>query len=449
MKKNLVAKIIVGHIFIWLLSTSAFANVTSPIKSVGRHPQSQNQYLIQKKDLQNFASKDPEAYSGIYDNVTAAPIEQFIRSASKTVDIEIYEMKDLDVLAAIKDAMARGVVVRIIKEPSPVGVRCRWWDSSLDDSELTSDCKVTTQLYKDVNKGPKGSKMVAFDKELCGRTKKTKNCYQHGKMILIDRADPKLAAALISTGNFNSSNLCNLRQEPSKCNRDFSYITTEPDVIEALAKIFENDFASKRTDFDKLLGQNDLAKKITVSPYAFEPLVEFLSRATGKIQIQTQYLKDNEFNASIIKLKQKKPNLDIEIQLADTCNYGSISEHDAYNYSLLFRKFDDLGIKIKMFNKHHRLQGKPGYLHSKIMIVDQSLAWLGSTNVSETSFQHNREFGIFFDNQGRVSSLSQLLEEDFNNKTNSEWKKSVLDCPRKASKRKSNKVEEDLGSSDE
>jgi phosphatidylserine/phosphatidylglycerophosphate/cardiolipin synthase-like enzyme len=136
---------------------------------------------------------------------------------------------------------------------------------------------------------------------------------------------------------------------------------------------------------------------------------------------------------ALLDLKKQKPQVSIEVQLADTCNYGSISEKDAYYFDQIFRSFDTAGIKVQMFNKKNKVHGRPGYMHAKVMIVDNKKAWVGSINVSEYSFEHNREFGIFLANKSRVAAFSQFLDEDFNDTHNMSWQKSVLECRRKSS----------------
>lgn len=377
-------------------------------------------------------SRNENKIIGIYDNATAAPVANFIRRAEKTVDIEIYEMNDSDVRQALREAIKKNVVIRIVKDPSPVGKSCKLWMSPKDSED--DDCTDLRKLKVEIENA--GGSIIPFEKNiLCGQKSKTEYCYQHGKIILIDRVLAS-RAALISTGNFNPTNLCDLNEDPTKCNRDFSYISRDREVIATLSTVFESDFNQKRMDIETLVRSGKVNKKLTISPYSLEPIVNFINSAKSKIQIQTQYLKYKKFTDALIAAKEANKSLKIEVQIAEPCNYGSMSEDDASNYADLFTKFDSVGISLALFGKSHKVHGKPGYLHSKVIIIDGKKAWIGSTNISETSFLHNREFGIFFSNKNRVSAFSSFLTEDFNADLNTTWKSSLSNCKKRKEKSK-------------
>ena len=69
-----------------------------------------------------FGPRLPRA--GFYNNAESMPVLQMINGAQKTLDIEIYQMNDPSVRAAIQSSLERGVRVRVVKEPKPVGDRC-------------------------------------------------------------------------------------------------------------------------------------------------------------------------------------------------------------------------------------------------------------------------------------------------------------------------------------
>lgn len=360
---------------------------------------------------------------GLYSNPDAPAVADFISSATSSVDIEIYEMSDLGVREALRRALKNKIRVRIIKEPRPVGQKCDPFAARA--SRDNPDCVDQKKLFKEIQQA--GGKTVPFNKEqLCGQVRKSGPCFQHGKMVLVDGRQ-----ALLSTGNFNSSNLCNLEARPSKCNRDFSYITADPEVVTQLGRIFEKDLAGKRYALADVLSKGTLKRKLTVSPFSFAPLKEFMRTAQRKIQIQNQYIRDPDFVAELIYLASK---VQVEIQLSDICNYGSVSEKLAYESDKMFRALEDAGVKIKMFHKRHRIRGKPGYLHSKAIVVDGERAWVGSVNLSSASLNQNREFGIFFNQPSRAQAFSEFLTEDFENPTNITWQKSVHECRRRPQK---------------
>jgi hypothetical protein len=155
----------------------------------------------------------------VYDNAgqNFIPALNLVSTAKTSIDIEIYEMKDPTFLNAVLDAAKRGVRVRIVKDPNPfanVGpdgltLSCEWFNPNTARDE--PDCAPQRTFVK--NARAFGAQIVPFNKaQLCDKdaTSPKPTCFEHGKLIV---ADGK--RALISTGNFNPENLCNLTQNPA------------------------------------------------------------------------------------------------------------------------------------------------------------------------------------------------------------------------------------------
>ena len=65
-----------------------------------------------------------------------------------------------------------------------------------------------------------------------------------------------------------------------------------------------------------------------------------------------------------------------------------------------------------------------GFLHSKLMVVDDELAVFGSSNMDFRSFEHNFEINAFAYDEALVEELQQLYEADIEHchlLTHSEW----------------------------
>lgn len=364
---------------------------------------------------------------GIYSNSDTPTVPQFIRLARTSVDIEIYEMADPEVRAAIREVMAKGVRVRVVKESKPLGETCDVFAEGKAkrkkrrmSAKRAKECEDQKALVGEVR--AKGGAFVPFSKELCGREKPSGQCFQHGKMILVDGD----RMALISTGNFNPSNLCSLPADPNRCNRDYSYITRDTRITKALQAIFENDLKGKRYDLASIVRKPDVAERLTVSPYAREPLVSFLRSAKKRIQIQNQYIYANSELPDVL-IEKAKQGVKVEIQLADVCSFGKPSEKKAYENYLVFSALESAGATLRMFTKKSKINGKPGYLHAKAIVVDDSRAWVGSVNGSKTSIDQNREFGLFFTHPTRVKLLSDMMSRDLVAPTAQTWRDS-LNC---------------------
>jgi phosphatidylserine/phosphatidylglycerophosphate/cardiolipin synthase-like enzyme len=352
---------------------------------------------------------------GIYNNSDTSTVAELIRLAKSSVDIEIYEMNDPQVRQALRDVMRAKVRVRVVKEPKPIGESCDPWGTQAD----SENCSDQQGLVREIKAS--GGDFVPFRKEtLCGRERKGRTCYQHGKMMIIDRN----RFALLSTGNFNSSNLCDLAYRPKACNRDYTYITRDQVVLKALNEIFENDFRGRRYDLAAILSEPGVSERLTVSPYSQEPLVDFIRSAKKRIQLQNQYINPNSGLPEVLIEKAKK-GVAVEVQLADVCTYGHVRDKQAYDLYLMFAAMEDAGVKIRMFNKAHKIDGRPGYLHAKAIVIDGERAWVGSVNGSATSLRENREFGIFFTHPQRVKFLAGILGHDFKHEGSQAWRDSL------------------------
>ncbi|MFH1549018.1 MAG: phospholipase D-like domain-containing protein [Planctomycetota bacterium] len=358
------------------------------------------------------------ALDGFRHNPEDNPVFQALSLANESIDIEIYEMADLDIRAALRNAINRKppIRVRVVKEPNPVGEPCRYFEPAAYKD--TEDCKDQKNLVAEIRASPEGEFVPFNKKELCkGLTKKGKppNCFQHGKLILIDGRH-----ALLGTGNLNSSNLCNLRRDPSVCNRDFFYVTSDPNTVGTLKEIFENDLTGRWYDLGPYLTES-ISEKLTISGYSLDNLMSFISRARKSIRIENQYLKEK----TVIELLKEKAIEGVKVQamVSSLCSFGK--PRDAKSSRALFEGFDDAGVNVRMFTSSMKVGGKPGYLHAKAIVVDDKEAWVGSINVSDTAMKSNREFGIFFSEPADVQRLKKILDADYSDPMSETWEESL------------------------
>jgi phosphatidylserine/phosphatidylglycerophosphate/cardiolipin synthase-like enzyme len=362
---------------------------------------------------------------GVYNQGEAAPLVPLIRAAKKTIDIEIYEMQDSLVLEALMEAKnKRGVRIRIVKDDSPVGDSCRFFSKR----PQKPSCQSQFRLFRELRSSKSGDRFVAFNKDVsCGlidTVDDNERCFQHGKIMIVDDE-----IVLLSTGNFNPTSICNKTEKISTCNRDYSVVTRNPSIVGALKDVFASDLEGKRPDIKAILRRHNAESLLTVSPFSYEPIAAFIRSATKSIQLQNQYLYANSELVEVLA-ERARAGVRVEIQLADVCHFGSVSERRAYENDLTFRFLEDAGVLIRMFSKYQRVGNKSGYLHAKAIVVDQQRAWIGSVNGSYTSLNLNREFGVFVDQPNAVKGLAALMTADLNHASAQTWPDS-MQCRRK------------------
>jgi len=357
---------------------------------------------------------DPYPHVGFYNNAEGSPVFQMIHSASQTLDIEIYLMTDLDIRVAIRDALARHVKVRVVKEAKPIGDPCRMFVAA--SSADAPDCADQKKLKDEIIAA--GGEYIAFAKDtLCANPHKP--CFMHGKMVVSDQN-----AVMISTGNFNSSNLCNLSQKPEKCNRDFSVVSRDSKIISFLATIFDNDVKAASYDLAGLF-DDILSAELTVSPLSLDPLVNLIKSAKVSIDLENQYLKEPTINAALIE--RASHGVKVNMTIASACSFGRPTAHDKLQIGGFMTAFEQAGVSVKMMPSQFKIDGKPAYLHAKAIVIDGKHAWVGSVNGSSAATSNNREFGMFLDDETDVAAIEKILVGDHNSVSMETWQDS-LNC---------------------
>ena len=342
----------------------------------------------------------------------AHPEMDLVRSARSSLDIEIYQMTDPDFRSALRAAVNRGVIIRVVEEPAPLGAKCvPFFPAAISES---SDCADLRVLISEVRQA--GGVFVPFNKaSLCGQA--GAQCYEHGKMIIADRS-----RGLVSTGNFDSTNFCNLARSPSRCNRDFAVTTVDPEVVQPLLKVFESDLAGHAYDIRSIVTAQ-VESKVTVSPLSLDPLVQFIKSARHSIQVENQYLKEPTINAAL--MDAARAGLNVQVMTASVCAFGTPKPSVLAQWNQSYASFSSSGVKTRIFNAQMRVDGVPGYLHAKAIVVDGVRAWVGSVNGSSTATSDNREFGLFLDDSSSVQNLASVLTQDFLDPASETWQESA------------------------
>jgi phosphatidylserine/phosphatidylglycerophosphate/cardiolipin synthase-like enzyme len=362
-----------------------------------------------------MSSAGAQVLDQLYDNVQGAPHLEMINGAKKSIDIEIYSMKNSKVLNALKSAIKRGVKVRIVQEPRPVSDQCLVFNqiTAGDDAKCVEQKSFVAFVRK--NNG----KYVPFDKGLCGIP--DSNCFQHGKVIIVDKN-----MVLMSTGNFNSSSFCDDAESPTVCNRDYSIVSRDPDVVKTIQKVFDADVAGRSIDIAAVLRTPE-ARRVTISPMSLDPIVAFIDSARKTIQLQNQYLKNPDYNAALVRAAKR--GVRVFVMVASACAFGRPKPRQIEQWNQIYGEFDAAGIHTKTFNASIPIGGRPGYLHSKAILVDSERAWVGSVNGSTTSLTLNREYGLFSTEAQVVRELGTILYSDYVQKGTQSWRDS-LRCKR-------------------
>lgn len=282
------------------------------------------------------------------------PITDAIRSARRSVWVEVYILTHTTVINALEDAANRGLDVRVMLEPHPFG---------------SSPVSVQSTLEKLKAAGIKVSEAnPAFQ-------------LTHAKFLLLDGTTLFLLTANLSKSALGGSK--------DATNREYLLEDSEaPDVQEA-QRIFSADW-SRATP---ALSDPDLL----VSPInARIKLLALINSARSSLQIENEEMQDQQIEDALTQAARRG----VSIQVVLPAPSGG-QDSTAAGVALLRKA----GISVRY--------DKLLYIHAKLMIIDQARAYVGSENISSASLDLNRELGLIVANSNIISALAMTFSSDY------------------------------------
>lgn len=137
--------------------------------------------------------------------------------------------------------------------------------------------------------------------------------------------------------------------------------------------------------------------------YIKDGYIKMINLAKKYVYIQTPYFIPDESFLNAIKLAVLS-GIDIRIMIPKIPDkkyiyYITLS----YIESLL-----KLGVKVYMYS---------GFIHSKMIVIDDKVATIGSTNVDIRSFRLNYELNAFLYGENTAQKCEKIFKEDINNST--------------------------------
>ena len=200
--------------------------------------------------------------------------------------------------------------------------------------------------------------------------------FTHSKFLLIDNKTGYIMNLNLSNASFTK-------------NREFAIVTTDRTVVEELKKIFEADWNREPynpPENSPLVVSPENSRKI---------LTTLLKRGRGEILIYAEVLDDQEIKDI---LKQRRAyGAEVKVILADPESIPSNAD--------TFKELVRYGVDCKyVFTP---------YIHAKVIIVDETYAFIGSENLSTNSLDENREVGIVISDKEVINKIAEQFVADF------------------------------------
>ncbi|MGK9450313.1 phospholipase D-like domain-containing protein [Acidithiobacillus caldus] len=284
-------------------------------------------------------------------NAGPAPILQVIDSAHHTLDIGVYYLDDRKLLAAVRDAVRRGVDVRVMVEPKPYGMKP--WQVRKEVRAI----EATGAHFRYVP-----SRFVSHG---------YRYAFYHAKYCVNGHE------AEIGTANFDWSAFHR--------NREYLYDTSNPSVVRAAQAVFN-------ADWNRQHAPAWTHRVLVLSPgTSAAQLLEVIGQP-GPIDVESEEL--GPYRPILDALAAKGRDLRLILP-------ASISREDQRDVAFLRGH----GCQVRL------LPVKPVYMHAK-MIVGKHLAFIGSENFTQTSLQDNREMGVLL-NGSDLGKLQAQFDKDW------------------------------------
>jgi cardiolipin synthase A/B len=280
-----------------------------------------------------------------------------IASAQKSIWLEIYILSDRNVIRVLEEAANRGLDVRVMLEPHPFG-------GGTSPSETLD--RLAASGIKAQFTNPSFS-------------------LTHEKGLIIDSS-----TVYIMTSNFSRSALGGSSGSSGYRNREYGIIDTIQQDIQATEAIFLADWNHTNAQF------ND--PNLVVSPInSRNDFTTLINGAHSILQIEAEEMNDSNIEQALANAAQHGVQVEVILPATSSTSGDSNSQGIA---------------SIKQSRVQVR-EDPQLYMHAKIIVMDNKIAFVGSENISEQSLDQNRELGILVADPSALNRLQTTFQYDW------------------------------------
>jgi phosphatidylserine/phosphatidylglycerophosphate/cardiolipin synthase-like enzyme len=273
-----------------------------------------------------------------------------INGAKSNVTLTIYELTDSDIVTAIVNAKQRGVDVRVIYNSASFG------------------------------KDNPNTKLILILNNTGIKTKPASPTFEvtHQKTLVVDNSE-----AIIMTFN--------LEPEYFKTTRDFAVVTTNPDEIQEIETVFNADWNYQKVtpSYDSLVWSPTNSR---------DKITGVINGATKTLDVYNEEITDSDIVTAL--LNAEKRGVNVRIIAADLESGGRNENTPA------LKQMSDSGVQTKVITSL--------YIHAKVIVADDNIAYVGSENFGKVSLDRNRELGIIVSDRLILDKLEETFNHDWN-----------------------------------
>ncbi len=290
----------------------------------------------------------------------AGAIAAIVDGARTSIDLEIYQLEDPLVTAALVRAAGRHVKVRVMLEPKTVGAA-----NYAQQSALLSHAGIEVQATP-----------PQFDRS---------GNVDHAKFMIVDGHE-----LLFGSGNLVRSGLGG-SHAGEFATRDFWVRDSRARAVGEAVRLFAADWARQSTaglPFRELVVTPDNANT---------SLLDLIGRARRRVLVYNQSLSDAGIIEALVAAKQR--GADVQVLLGYQPGFGG---QPPKNQAAIDR-LRAASITADFLHRH--------YLHGKVVLSDDR-AFVGSQNFTSGGLRNNREVGETLDDADAVDELASTFHAD-------------------------------------
>ncbi|HTL89936.1 MAG TPA: phospholipase D-like domain-containing protein, partial [Leptolyngbya sp.] len=127
--------------------------------------------------------------------------------------------------------------------------------------------------------------------------------------------------------------------------------------------------------------------------------VDVINQAKQRLWIASPYFVPDDSIATALKLAAIR-GVDVRILLPNRADHFMVY-YCAFSY---YTEMLTAGVKLYRY--------QPGFMHQKVILVDDSIAGVGTVNLDNRSFHLNFEVTVFVIHQAFVQSVEKMLQDD-------------------------------------
>jgi phosphatidylserine/phosphatidylglycerophosphate/cardiolipin synthase-like enzyme len=192
--------------------------------------------------------------------------------------------------------------------------------------------------------------------------------------------------AFVIDGTMTAIMTLNLSWTALTANREFAVISTNPTDVAEIAEVFESDWTGE--------GYSPSGSIVTSPDNSRAVVRELIDSARTSIEIYAEVVRDREVRDQLMAASAEGVAVRVLVP-ADP----------APDDLLIYRELQAHGVQVRVLTV--------AYSHAKAIIIDRTVALVGSQNLTQTSLDDNREAGIVLDDDLNVRRLVTYFRADW------------------------------------